>query len=199
MPIKRQGLFDMFNEIDVIQMKHYIKIYCHTYVEKFCPKYLYSWLQKRHISDNCPTPLLVNSKDWLKGFNSTTGSSVSKVIAKLESTMNIRYQGWVVELIWAMTTCRPNLAFASIKLSQSNTSPTEIYFQGLKHTICYLYMTHHDGIYFWQTAPHPNLINGPLPVIHSNQSNLLLDNCPQHDASTAVVYGDSDWATCVKT
>ncbi len=40
MPIKRQGLMDMFNGVDVTQTKNYIKINCHTYINKFCSKYL---------------------------------------------------------------------------------------------------------------------------------------------------------------
>jgi hypothetical protein len=43
-PIKRQGLLDMFNGIDVTQTRDYIKIDCHTYVDKFCEKYLQTWL-----------------------------------------------------------------------------------------------------------------------------------------------------------
>ena len=43
------------------------------------------------------------------------------------------------------------------------------------------------------------LIEGPLPVVHSNKSDLLMDNCPEHDATTLHVYADSDWATCIKT
>jgi hypothetical protein len=30
MPIKRQGLLDMYNGVDVTQTRHYIKIDCHT-------------------------------------------------------------------------------------------------------------------------------------------------------------------------
>jgi hypothetical protein len=48
MPIKCQGLLDMFNGINVIQTKYYIKIDCHMYVEKFCKKYLKSCLQATH-------------------------------------------------------------------------------------------------------------------------------------------------------
>ncbi len=40
---------------------------------------------------------------------------------------------------------------------------------------------------------------GPLPTVNSNIHNLLLETRPQHDAHIAVAYGDSDWATCVKT
>jgi hypothetical protein len=43
------------------------------------------------------------------------------------------------------------------------------------------------------------LPEGPLPPIHSNKQDLLLDDQPEHDAAVAVAYADSDWATCVKT
>ena len=98
-----------------------------------------------------------------------------------------------------MMTCRPNLAYASVKLSQSNSTPAEVHFHGLKHAIRYLYMTRHDGIYFWRTAARPELPEGPLPPINSNLTDLLLDNRPNHDACTVVAYSNSDWATCVKT
>ncbi len=200
MPIKRQGLLDLFNGIDVIQTRHYIKIDCHTYVDKFCEKYLNTWLRKLQISDDRPTPLPVDRKDWLKGFNSITGSNDAKDIAKLEATHQIKYRGGVVsELIWAMTTCRPDLAFTSVKLSQSNTSPADIHFQGLKHAIRYLYTTCNDGVYFWRTSPRPELPDAAVPTINSNRNDLLLDDRPQHEASIAVAYSDSDWATCVKT
>jgi hypothetical protein len=37
-PLKRQGL--------AFQMWHFIKIDCHTYINKLCKKYLNSWLSK---------------------------------------------------------------------------------------------------------------------------------------------------------
>jgi hypothetical protein len=36
-------------------------------------------------------------------------------------------------------------------------------------------------------------------MVNSNRQDIFIDNCPDHDATTAVAYGDSDWATCVKT
>jgi hypothetical protein len=134
-----------------------------------------------------------------KGFNATTGSNDPKVILKLESSHQIKYRGGVGKLIWAMTTCRPDLAFASIKLSQSNSTPAEIHFHRLKHAIRYLYATRHDGIYFWRTAQRPDLPDGPISTVHSNLKDLLLDDRPVHAPTVAVAYGDSDWATCVKT
>jgi hypothetical protein len=32
MPVKQKGLLNMFNGIDVIQTRHYVKIDCHTYI-----------------------------------------------------------------------------------------------------------------------------------------------------------------------
>ena len=199
MPIKRQGLLDMFNGVDVIQTKDYIKIDCHTYVHKFCAKYLDTWLRKFYITEDRPTPF-PSDKEWLKGFNSATGSNDPKVIAKLESSHQLKYHGSVDELIWAMTTCHPDLVFASVKLSQSNSTPAEIHFHALKHAIRYLYATRNDGIYFWRTSSRPDLPAGAPPPVSSNLNDLLLDDRPsQHDAKVAVAYSDSDWATCVKT
>jgi hypothetical protein len=130
MPIKRQGLLDMFNGVDVVQTKHYIKLYCHTYIAKLSAKYLATWMNKIPLSDNRPTPL-PSDADWLRNFNAAIGSDNPKELATLEKSMQIKYRGGVGELIWAMTTCRPDIAFTSVKLSQSNSRPAEIHYHGL--------------------------------------------------------------------
>ncbi len=45
-PLKQQGLLDMYNGIDIVQTKDYIKIDDHSYIEKFCLKYEDTWLSK---------------------------------------------------------------------------------------------------------------------------------------------------------
>jgi hypothetical protein len=98
MPIKRQGLLDMFNGINILPTKQYIKIDCHTYVKSFCVKYIKSWFRKLHIADDCPTPLPTD-KEWLQKFNAAVGSSDPKQVAKLESAMQVKYRGGIGELI----------------------------------------------------------------------------------------------------
>jgi hypothetical protein len=98
-----------------------------------------------------------------------------------------------------MTTCRPDLAFTAVKLSQSNTSPDTIHFNGLKHALKFLYNSRDNGIYFWRTAPRPELIDGPPPTINSNKQDIMLDGRPEFDTLTAHAYADSDWATCPNT
>jgi hypothetical protein len=117
MLLKQQGLLDMFNGIDVTQTRHYIKINCHTYISKFCEKYLDSWLGKVPLTANRPTPLPTDPT-WLKKFNTAIGPTDPSEQAKLASKMQIKYRAGVGELIWAMTTCCPDIAFTSVKLSQ---------------------------------------------------------------------------------
>jgi hypothetical protein len=84
------------------------------------------------------------------------------------------------------------LAFASVKLSQSNLCPHKIHYHGLKHALEFLYNSKDDGIYFWRTSPCMELPEGSLPPIHNNKLDLLLDDRPEHDATVAVAYADSD-------
>jgi hypothetical protein len=150
------------------------------------------------MTENRPTPLPTDPS-WIKKFNAAVGPSDPKEQQQLAAWMDIKYKGGVGELIWAMTTCRPDISYTSVKLSQSNSAPAEHHYHGLKHAIRYIYITRHDGIYFWQTRARNELPAAPLPTVNSNIKDLLLDGRPQHDANIAVAYGDSDWATCVKT
>jgi hypothetical protein len=165
---------------------------------KFCKKYLDSWLNKILMTEDQPTALPTDPT-WLKKFNAATGPTNPKDQAKLETNMQIKYRHFIGELIWAMATCRPDIAFMSIKLSQSNSAPTKHHYHGLKNAIRYLYSTRTNSIYFWRTRSRNELPDRPLPPIHSNRNYLLLDVRPQYNASIAIAYGNLDWATCVKT
>ena len=196
--MKRQGFLDMYNGIDVIQTRYYVKISCTTYVNKICEKYLLSWMRNFTSTDDRPTPLPTDPA-WMKKFNSAAGDPDPKVQARLAKTMDITYQSGVGELIWAMTTYQPDMAFAREKLSQANSTPHELHFHGVKHALKYLYSTKDDGLYFWQTAPREEFKEGPLPKINSNKQDLLLGNRPEYDANVLHAYADLDWASCVKT
>ena len=76
-PLKRQGLLNMFNSIDIVQTKNYIKIDCHTSINRFCKKYVDTWLSKMTSTENKPRPL-TSSPVWLKKFISAIGSSDPK-------------------------------------------------------------------------------------------------------------------------
>lgn len=47
--LKRLGLITLFNGVDNLQTKHYVKILCITYLEQICEKYLDSWMRNHHV------------------------------------------------------------------------------------------------------------------------------------------------------
>ncbi len=136
---------------------------------------------------------------WIKKFNAATGDPNKKVQAALAKRMQLPYRSGVGELIWAMTTCRPDLAYASVNLLQSNACPNEIYYHGLKHALKFLYNSRNDGLYFWRTTPCLEFLKGPIPNIKSNKTDIILNGQPQFNPLIAHVFADSDWATCPKT
>jgi hypothetical protein len=197
-PIKRQGYLDMYNGVDILQTRYYIKMSVQTYIDKICEPYFATWMKTSYPTPARTTPLPSDAA-WLKKFNAATGNADQKKQAKLAKSMQLNYHSGVGELIWAMTTCRPDLAYASVKLSQSNSCPHKLHFHGPKHALKFMYNSRDDGLYFWRTAPRPELPEGPLPRVNSNKQDILLDSRPQFDAHIAHAYADSDWATCVKS
>ncbi len=107
-PLKRQGLLDMFNGIDVLQTRDYIKIDCHSYINKFCKKNLDTWLSKVPLTENQPTPLPTDAT-WIKKFNAAVGSSDPHEQKLLATKMQFKYKAGVGKIIRAMTTCRPDI------------------------------------------------------------------------------------------
>jgi hypothetical protein len=62
------------------------------------------------MTENRPTPLPTDPT-WIKKFNAAVGPSDPKEQQHLPSKMEIKYKGGVGELIWAMTTCRPDISY----------------------------------------------------------------------------------------
>jgi hypothetical protein len=138
----------MCNGIDVVQTRYYIKLNLTTYVNKIFEPYLATWMKTAYPTPTCSTPLPTDPA-WLKKFNAAIGDPDKTAQAKLAKSMHLNYRSGVGKLIWAMTTCRPDLSFASVKLSQSNSCPHELHFHGLKHALKFLYTSCDDGLYFW--------------------------------------------------
>jgi hypothetical protein len=197
-PIKRQGYLDMYNGVDMYHSCHYIKLNMKTFIEKVFEHHIATWMKTLCLTPNRSTPLPSNAT-WLKKFNSTIRDPNKKLQATLAKRMQLLYRSGVGKLMWAMTRCCPDLAYTTVKLSQSNTAPHEVHYQGLKHALKFLYNSRDNGIYFWRASPQPEFPVGPTPAINSSNNDILLDGCPQFDALTAHAYADLDWATCPKT
>jgi hypothetical protein len=48
-PIKRQGHLDMYNGIDILQMRHYVRLSCTSFIDKICEKYP-TWMKHMYAS-----------------------------------------------------------------------------------------------------------------------------------------------------
>jgi hypothetical protein len=197
-PLKRLGLITLFNGIDVLQTRDYIRISCRSYIERACKKYLDSWMRSHHMSHK-PTPL-PQAESFMKSFLAAVGDPSSSVQDKLAATMGAKYKNGVSELIYALVTCQPDISHAVVKCAQVTTAPHEIHYHALKHILKYLYCTRDDGIYFWRTTPNSTLPFHPHPTPVSAATDMLPSaRRPLHDALDVHGYVDSDWATCPKT
>jgi hypothetical protein len=95
--MKCQGYLDMYNRIDVLQTRNYIKISSTTFINKKCDQYLATWMHNFTSPDARPTPL-PTKPTWYKKFNTAIGDPDPKVQARLAKTMQISYRSGVGDL-----------------------------------------------------------------------------------------------------
>ena len=196
-PLKRMGLIDMFNGMDILQTRDYVKISVRTYIERIMAKHLASWMTVKDMPDR-PTPLPTRTQ-FIRTFLSAVGDSDEKKQKALAEKMGFGYRNGIGELIYAMITCRPDLSYAVVRSAQYSACPHEQHYNGIKHLLKYLYLTRDDGLYFWRSEPNENLPAIAPPKIHSRAHDLLLDGRPNHSPSDLHAYVDAEWATCPNT
>jgi hypothetical protein len=195
-PLKRIGLINLFNRLDITQTADFVKISCSMYLEKVLQKHLTSWLSDHNLPSR-PTPL-PTTKTFLTLFLNTKGNPDHQSQAQLAQFMKFSYPIAIGELIWAMTTCPLDISHATVCASQYSSSPHALHYHGIKHILKYLHAVKDDGIFFWQTSS-----NECLPVVHpppvqSNVHNLLMDGRPSHNPLDLHGFVDSDWAACLQ-
>ncbi len=81
LPMKRMGLINLFNGLDIAQMVDFVKISCFTYLDKVLQKHLSTWLSD-HDLPSWPTPL-PTTKTFLTSFLNAKGDPNPKAQAQL--------------------------------------------------------------------------------------------------------------------
>jgi hypothetical protein len=195
-PIKRQGLLTLFNGLDVHQSRWFIKISVETYLTKTLLPYFNTWLDVP--SKPMPVPLGTNEKFHAELYKAKGDPDV-KAQAKLAKQMGFGYRKAIGELIWPMTTCRPDLSQAVMKCASASAAPTEIHYNAVKSIFRYLAATMKDGIYYWRTSAVLVLPDDAPPTIYSTPHDLLLHGRPKEQALDLCGYMDSSWADCPLT
>ena len=92
-----------------------------------------------------------------------------------------------------MITCRPNISFPLIKLSQYSTTPGLAHFHAVQGLYTYLLKTKSEGLYYWRPAPRSDRPSGNILQCHDNNNYQATDRMqtdPTHMRATV----DSDFA-----
>ena len=120
----------------------------------------------------------------------------AKAQAALAKQMGFGYRKAIGELIWLLTTCRPDLSQAVIKCSQASAAPTNIHYNAVKSIFRYLAATMNAGIYYWRPHPRMDLPDDALPHIYNSSHDLLIHGRPHEDPINLYGYMDLSWADC---
>lgn len=113
----------------------------------------------------------------------------------LEKEFKFKYRQGIGELLYAMVTCRPDISYPVVKLSQYSTAPARIHFEAVREIYYYLKSTRTDGIYYWRQHPRKDLPPGKLPSTKPSNyepTNQERSNIAPH---TLISASDSDHAT----
>jgi hypothetical protein len=186
----------MYNGLDIQQSRYFIKISVQTWLTKMLAPYFADWLEIP--TTPFPTPL-GSSESFLKRLYSTVGDPSPKIQAALEKLMGLKYRKAIGELIWPMTTCRPDLSQSVVKCAQASACPAEVHYCAVKNIFRYVATTVSEGIYFWRTEANMDLPDDPLPTISSTPHDIALTDRPLDHPTRTHGYMDSSWGDCLLT
>ena len=149
-PLKRMGLVDLFNGVSITQTRDWIKLSVKTYLERIMEKHRSTWM-KTDATPDTPTPLPAR-RTFMRDFLSAVGSDDEKAQTKLAKEMGFGFRNGIGEIIYAMTTCRPDVSYGVVRASQYSVKPVPIHYHGVRHMLKYLWHTRDDGIYCFSTV-----------------------------------------------
>ena len=188
--VKDLGMQKRFNGVDVDQTKYFIKLHCKTYIKKIIGGH--TWLSNSHPTSRFPIPMKSEAK-FSRQMENAVAPVHEKEKRKLEKEMNINFRQVIGELLYAMVTCRPDISFPVIKLSQYSQNPAQEHYEAAKCLLQYLNSTKEDGIYYWRSRPQHNLPSHDLPSPKPDDDKPLIQPCTTSGTITAAA--DSDWAS----
>ncbi len=191
--IKHLGQITRFNGVDVLQAKHYIKLYNKTYINKILQRH--DWIHtESHHPHSFPLPMKSDNNYQRQLENQPLPTP--EEISALEREMGFGYRQAIGELIYALCTCRPDISYPVIKLSQYSTRPTRIHFEAVKDIYRYLNATKEDGLIFWRKTPRNDLPFHPPPDLKTDNNYSESDIHERQQHLHNILFGavDSDYA-----
>ena len=190
--VKELGLISRFNGVDVEQTRHYIKLSNAVYINKILKNH--SWLNDEVPAAQFSIPMR-SDHSYIHDIETATPLTESERY-EYEQELGFTYRQAIGEIIYALVTCRPDISFAAIKLSQYSASPAQKHYDAVKDIYRYLKATINEGIYYWRSQPRLDLPIGPPPVCKSdgNYKDSEIETRQQHDSRKLKAAVDSDHA-----
>ena len=189
--IKDLGRLQRYNGVDISQGQDFIKISNETYLDKIFEGHPWMVTENNYIS-NKPLPMPSDNK-YIQRLENATKLDSEEDKRTLQHKMGFNYRQAVGELIYAMVTCRPDISFPLIKLSQYSSNPSEEHYLAIKDIFYYLKATKSDGIYYWRPTPNLNLPKLPMPT--STPSTYSPEPSSRADTPLDLIGSvDADWA-----
>ena len=129
-PMKFQGIISYFNGVTLTQSKHFVKISCKAYLERVFERH--GWTHLANKSSRKDVPMAAASK-YLLELETTLGPELPSEQFTLQKEMGFSYRAAIGELIYALVTCRPDISFPIIKLSQYSHRPAKCHYHAVKN------------------------------------------------------------------
>jgi dUTP pyrophosphatase len=143
--IKDLGQLERYNGVDIIQSKYNIKLNNPTYLRKIIGEH--QWMINDTAVSNMPTPM-PDDRKYMEKLENAVAPITERDRTVLQLKMNFNYRQAIGELIYAMVTCRPDISYPLIKLSQYSQNPAEIHYNAVIDIFHYLNATIDDGLIF---------------------------------------------------
>ena len=187
--IKDLGRLTRYNGVDITQAKYFVKLSNETYIDKLLEEH--NWLLHDDSILNMPLPIK-NEQTFNQKMETAQPPILEQDIRDLQVEMDLNYRQAIGELIFLVITCRPDISFPLIELSQYSVNPVKDHYEAVKQIFRFIKATRTDGIYFWQQYPRQDLPHIPLP--RCMEQNYIVDTSFQPDQSNKI-HGtvDSDW------
>jgi hypothetical protein len=179
-----------YNGVDIVQTAHYISILVKLYLKQV--------LQSHGWDSLTPVSLPMKAENEHVHQLDQAESLDHAAFTAMEKTQ-FRYRSAIGELIWPMICARPDIAFATVKLSQFSLAPAAIHYKALFLVFCYLADKLVYAIVYTCPAPLDSLPSLPLlPILHTDDTISTPSHNPHHLTYVLHGYCDAGWAIDVR-
>ena len=130
-------------------------------------------------------PIPMNNDSEYQRLLETAEPLEEKELKEVENEYGFTYRQGIGEILYALVTCRMDISYALIKLSQYSVKPARIHFEAVAQLYRYLYATREDGIYYWRNKPRLDLEDHAFPkckfdpMIEKDSKNPLIQIRPE--------------------